>query len=675
LKDVQTSLRFHQKLAFRFIFTIVIILVTLVLLLNLFSIFRQTEILTNTLESKARTVTEIVALTCSNAIIGGDFTFLEESIKAVTNDLDVAYGLIVDRDNYVLVHSHDQYVQQKLDREIDLKAVQSTGLELNTYYNEELKTEVIDAARPIILKSGEKWGVVRFGFSKLRLDRSIRDAFQLAGLTALIFIFAGVIIAYILSKNITRPVETLVEQATLITGGDLDKKIDVSSKDEIKILANAFDEMRLSLKNKINQLARKLDELATLHDVGKAITSTLDINLLIRRILSATKETLGYNRALLFLLDETRNTLDRGVGVGLNNEQREMINTLELTVNEEDGEIENCMKAGKATVVHRHKSNSVHLKGFLKFFDLETVALVPLLVKENPVGLFCVDLSHHPAETMEDEELMVLNIFASQAAIAIENATLYEKTAQKERMEIELQTAKNIQMTLLPQTPPRIQGLDISGICLPATEVGGDYYDFLHLSPRRFGLAIGDVNGHGVPAGLIMALAKSSLRTQIRNNYQPGTVLQIINNVVFDAAQRQLLMTFFYALYDIETKVLTYANAGHNFPYVFQAKTGKLDELMLGGPPLGFRKNRAYQEKKYQLEKNDILILYSDGIVEAENAKRDMYDYERFEHVIKQNSEKTAAEIQKNLLDDLKTFCAGTPFDDDVTFVVMKILV
>ncbi|MFC1852855.1 SpoIIE family protein phosphatase [candidate division CSSED10-310 bacterium] len=672
MNDLQTTLKYYQKLAFRFIIIIVIILVTLVILLNLFSIYRQTEILTHNLESKARTITEIVALTCSNAIIGGDFTFLGESLKAVAKDPDVAYGLIVDRDNYVLVHTNPAEEQKKLSGGIHEQAVQSNTIELVPYYDKELKTEIIDASFPIILRSGEKWGVIRFGFSKNRLTRSIYDAYQLAGLTAIIFIFVGIFIAVILSKNITRPVEILVNQATLVTQGELDEKIEVATKDEIGILAGAFDEMRVSLKNKITQLARKIDELSTLHDVGMAITATLEVEVLIQRILHATTDTLRFSRALLFLVDSEKNILTNGVGMGITAEQTQVISALEFPLNEDGGLISEIMKTGKPVIFYKSSGRGAEEKKFLSLFDINTIALVPLRAKEKSIGLYCVDKSEQKQKIAEDD-LLLLSIFASQAAIAIENAQLYEATAQKERMEMELQTAKTIQMALLPQKPPRIKGLDLAGICIPASEVGGDYYDFLELPNNILGLVIGDVNGHGVPAGLIMAVAKSSLRTQIRNDHNPETVLPILNNVLFDAAQRKLLMTFFYSVFDLSTRTLTYSNAGQNFPYLYQAQTGTLSELLLGGPPLGFKKNRQYKEKQIKLYKDDVLILYSDGIVEAENPLREMYDYDRFEDVIKTNAQKSALDIQNLLLDNLGDFCNGQPPDDDITMIVMKV--
>lgn len=674
LNQPNTKFRFYHKLAFRFILVIVIILITLVLLLNLFSIYNQTEILTNTLESKARTITEIVALTCSNAIIGGDFTFLDESINAVAKDVDVAYGLIVDRDNYVLVHTNKAFLQQKLTGEIDEKAVTAKQLELVTYYNDELRTEVIDSSFPIFLRSGEKWGVVRFGFSKTRLNRSIQEAYQLTGLSAIVFIFVGIMIAVFLSKNITRPVETLVKQATQVAQGDLDKKIQVSSKGEIVVLAEAFDDMRISLKNKITQLARKIDELSTLHDVGMAITSTLNVEPLIKRILDATTKTLGFSRALIFLIDEETGMLRHNASRGIADERTGKIADLEFSIKENQSVLSEVVHSGIPLVVRKGSYRSSEEKDFFELLESYETALLPLRVKEHEIGLFLVDKAHDTDTTIDEAEVILLSIFASQAAIAIENAQLYTATAQKERMEMELQTAKNIQMTLLPQSPPEIEGLDLAGICIPATEVGGDYYDFIELPNNMLGVAIGDVNGHGVPAGLIMALAKSSLRTQARNDYHPAIVLPILNNVLYEAAQRKLLMTFFYALLDLNSHTLTYSNAGHNFPYHFSAEENKLEEIMLGGPPLGFKKGRQYHNKKIRVKKDDVLIFYSDGIVEAENPGRDMYDYDRFEKVIKGNCHKSAFEIQQVILEELHGFCDGAPYEDDITLVVVKIM-
>ncbi|MBI2571510.1 MAG: SpoIIE family protein phosphatase [Candidatus Schekmanbacteria bacterium] len=275
--------------------------------------------------------------------------------------------------------------------------------------------------------------------------------------------------------------------------------------------------------------------------------------------------------------------------------------------------------------------------------------------------------------TSRDEVFKLASKFEEMRASLIKQM---EQLSLKERLEAELQTAKTIQMTLMPQQNPVLPGYDIAGACVTASEVGGDYYDFATCGTddnEQLAVAIGDVNGHGVAAGLIMAVAKACLRTQVRvGSALPDNVLGTLNKVISESAQRRLLMTFFYTLLDVPTGTVHYSNAGHNFPYVYRSSRKSLEELDVGGKPLGFDGSVSYANMSTGLEPGDALILYTDGLVEAEAVDGTLYDYDRFEGMLRDHIDKPASELVEVLMNDAKQFVGSGPLDDDITLVVIK---
>jgi serine phosphatase RsbU (regulator of sigma subunit) len=253
-----------------------------------------------------------------------------------------------------------------------------------------------------------------------------------------------------------------------------------------------------------------------------------------------------------------------------------------------------------------------------------------------------------------------------------ERQSLAEQSARREeraRIEQEMTSAYYIQRSLLPEQVPSIPGWQIEPFYRPAKEVGGDLYDFLSLPDGRIGLVIGDVTGKGIPAALIMATTTAMIRAAAPRAASPGEVLALINNLLHIHMPSGMFTTCFYAILDPNTDRLCFANAGHNVPYL--SHNGTIKELRARGMPLGLMPDQSYPEAEVTITADDLVLFYTDGLVEAHGAAREMFGFPRLKRLMQEHSREDT--LIDRLLDELEHF-TGENWDqeDDVTFVTLR---
>lgn len=247
------------------------------------------------------------------------------------------------------------------------------------------------------------------------------------------------------------------------------------------------------------------------------------------------------------------------------------------------------------------------------------------------------------------------------------------RIADRERQRVELETARRIQSSILPQLPPQIAGVDIAYCYLPATEVGGDFYDVLALEDGRLAVAVGDVAGHGVSSGLIMSMAKSTLALQVTVNPEVEAVFDTLNRLVFQSARLRLLTTLCYVLVDRRNHELTYASAGHIAPYRVDAG-GRVEGLSSSSYPLGVREDLDLYSRTLPLESGDRLFMFSDGVVEARReGSEDLFGFDRLEESLRRHAAQPPTGLRDGVLEDLRQFTGAGPQEDDLTIVVLRI--
>jgi len=248
---------------------------------------------------------------------------------------------------------------------------------------------------------------------------------------------------------------------------------------------------------------------------------------------------------------------------------------------------------------------------------------------------------------------------------------LAQEIRVRERVEQELQVARSIQQASLPEEVPEPEGWEISPFYQPAREVGGDFYDFHLLSNGRLGVVVGDATGKGVPAALVMSTTCGMLQavSQAFDSSSPGTVLEQVNETLFARIPANMFVTCFYAILDPERGNLSYANAGHDLPYLWRG--GDCEELRATGMPLGLMPGMSYEEKEITLEAGEGALFYSDGLVEAHDPKGEMFGFPRLRKLVAEHGEEDS--LVDSLLEELYSFTGGGwEQEDDITLVTLR---
>jgi serine phosphatase RsbU (regulator of sigma subunit)/predicted ester cyclase len=248
---------------------------------------------------------------------------------------------------------------------------------------------------------------------------------------------------------------------------------------------------------------------------------------------------------------------------------------------------------------------------------------------------------------------------------------LEQERIERERVEQELQVARRIQQASLPKVVPRLEGWQITPYYQPAREVGGDFYDFHLLSEGRVGLVVGDATGKGVPAALVMSTTCGMLQlaAQGSNSSSPGEILERVNEVLLVRIPPNMFVTCFYAILEPESGSLSYANAGHDVPYLWH--TGECEELRARGMPLGLMPGMSYEEKEIVLQKGDSALLYTDGLVEAHDPQREMFGFPRLQALVSEHGEERA--LGDLLMEALYSFVGeGWEQEDDITLLTLR---
>lgn len=247
------------------------------------------------------------------------------------------------------------------------------------------------------------------------------------------------------------------------------------------------------------------------------------------------------------------------------------------------------------------------------------------------------------------------------------------RIADRERQRVELETARRIQSSILPELPPSLYGVEIAHAYLPASEVGGDFYDVLALEDGRLAVAVGDVAGHGVSSGLVMSMAKSALAVQVTFDPEVAAVFNTLNRTVFQTARKRLLATLCYALLDPQRREMVYASAGHLFPYRITA-AGQVEALESIAYPLGVRGHLEVEPRTARLAPGDTLFLFSDGLVEARPEGSDqLYGFERLEQSLARHARESVEGFRDGVLGDVERYAGYGLREDDQTILVLRL--
>jgi sigma-B regulation protein RsbU (phosphoserine phosphatase) len=407
--------------------------------------------------------------------------------------------------------------------------------------------------------------------------------------------------------------------------------------------------------------------LETLSEIGHEMSSILDLDQLLTRIASLTKRLIDYRTFGILLLNEQSRELE-----------------MKLAVSYGKGAETKHMKLGEGLVgwaaLHKEPVLVSDVSKDPRYINLVEDArselVIPMLIKDRCIGVFDLESPELNAFTKEHKELLTL--LASQAAVAIDNARLYEEVRRnEERIEKELRFAQRVQRALLPtELPKGLRGVDVAGRFEPATELGGDIHDFLAPDAHTLVVAVGDVSGKGAPAALYGAFAAELVRSRtMRRRFTPDRfsvsgVLQVMNTILHERQLEEYYCTLCYAFFDFKAHAVTMSNSG--LPYPIHCTKDKCNQIELPGVPLGSFPGVTYDEVTLPLRKGDFFVFCSDGIFEAMNEDGQEFGGRRLCEVVREYRQEGARGMVDAIFDAVAAFQRGAPRHDDMTAVAVK---
>jgi sigma-B regulation protein RsbU (phosphoserine phosphatase) len=306
---------------------------------------------------------------------------------------------------------------------------------------------------------------------------------------------------------------------------------------------------------------------------------------------------------------------------------------------------------------------------------IESVMMAPLLYGRQNMGVLAVANGPMSAP-FSASDFVVFKSIAEQSAFALYNAIIYSEANEKKRLDHDLQIARDIQRILLPSKPPPIEGFDIAGINLPARQVSGDYFDYIKVDEDRLGVVIADVSGKGVPASLIMAICRSVLRAEARLGQSPAEVLRKVNRQLYPDIKEDMFISMAYVILDHKNNHVTLSRGGHDAPQLYRAATGEVEVLKPPGMALGIDSGDVFDritgDLSVPLERDDCLVLYTDGVTEMLDANGDEFGPERMIRSIRASASEGAQGVIARLTADVRNFANGHPQNDDITLIVVR---
>ncbi len=412
----------------------------------------------------------------------------------------------------------------------------------------------------------------------------------------------------------------------------------------------------------IDQLyQRQTWEKKVLLEVGQKISSFSDLQSVLDHMIDSLREVISYDAAGIFLVNNQSKSIEYKTIRGYTPNMREMVD----------------LKVGKGIVGWSIKNGQeINVQDVLK--DSRYVSahnptrselVVPIVYGSEVIGAF--NLESNNLAFFRYRHIEILRAFAAQTAIVLKNSMMLYRLIEVKQVEKELEIARGIQNTLLPQEIPPVEGYDIAAENCASRTIGGDLYDVVELSGEEVGIAIGDVSGKGIPGALLMASVFTMYREEIRQNIETDKVVRGINSTLYKQIESDKFATFFYGVLNFEKNIFKYTNAGHN-PPVMLYNNGKSIELTTGGPILGFISDTRYFSDSIVFNSGDVLLLYTDGLSETLSSDDEEFGEDRILECLKKCNDLSAREIKEYLLLEIQNFAKKTNHDDDLTMVVIK---
>jgi phosphoserine phosphatase RsbU/P len=440
-----------------------------------------------------------------------------------------------------------------------------------------------------------------------------------------------------------------------------------------RLLELVASRMAIAVENArlYTRVSRQAQTLGVLNDISREITSILDPNDLLERIAQLLKRVIDFQMFSILLWNDRTQYFEHSFSSRFGERViRERIITLG------EGLIGTSAQLREPILAPDVRKDSRYIEANP---EVRSELAVPLVYKGEVIGV--LDLEHTRVNYYNEDHQRTLSTLASQVAISIANARLYQRIHEEEqRMERDLEMARQVQLRLMPSRPPRLERAEIAATFVAARSIGGDVYDYLDYGPGRTALAVGDVSGKAAPAALYAALTSGILRSLAPQHLSPAAMLAALNDQLQERKLDSQYVTMLMAVWDDSNQTLQIANAGSVQPLFVAANPADTTQppevrtIQAEGFPLGLFPNAEYEEFTLSTRPGDLIVFFSDGIVDAVNATGEMFGDDRLKQLLESQHHPTAQSTVDAILQAVTDFQAGTAHFDDETIVVLRAL-
>ncbi len=410
-----------------------------------------------------------------------------------------------------------------------------------------------------------------------------------------------------------------------------------------------------------------VDKLRLLHEITKTISTSLDLDEVLNLVMDTLGSLLPYDAAGIYLIDFSpedespyvfRSKAIRGYQISFE--------LIEPRLRMGEGFLGTVAQSGKPII-------SADVSKDARYFPARTLTksemVAPIISNDRVIGVFDLESDHVGAYSEDD--LAVLQMLTSQVAIIIEKVRLHEQVVEKKRIQAQLEIAREVQLELLPQDDPKVENFDISAYVFPTEEVSGDYYDWVKVFDDQIGIIVADAVGKGIPAALLMAFLRASLRSCVQIGYAPHIALSKVSALLRDSIEDNKFITAIYGILDSTNKTFVFSNAGHNPPLLIKPD-GDYRYVEYGDMALGMFDDLHYHQHFIRFEPGQIMVIYTDGITEAANPSGEEYGQDRLAKRVLDGFDLPAKKLVDFIRKGVDDFTERNVLDDDGTLFIIK---
>ncbi len=409
-----------------------------------------------------------------------------------------------------------------------------------------------------------------------------------------------------------------------------------------------------------------VDKLRLLLDITKTISRSLDLDEVLNLVMDTLDSLIHYDAAGIYLIEpgDDKNPYvfkSKSIrGYQISFEQ------IEPRLKMGEGFLGTVAQSGRAII---SPDVSTDPRYFPARERTRSEMLAPIISNDRVIGVF--DLESDNLDAYSEDDLAILQLLTSQVAIIIEKVRLHEQVVEKKRIQAQLEVARQVQLDLLPGNDPQVDGFDVSAYIFPTEEVSGDYYDWVKIFDDQIGIVVADAVGKGIPAALLMAFLRASLRAGVQIGYAPHIAFSKVSNLLYDSTEDNQFITAIYGILDSTNRTFVFSNAGHNPPLLIKPD-GEYRFVEYGDMPLGMFDDLHYHQHFIRFENHQVLVLYTDGITEAANPNGEEYGTERLAKRVLDGIDLPARQLIDHVRKGIADFTERKFLDDDGTLFIVK---